>query len=424
MGRCHAVRLLVASMALVACSTRVDVFEVPSAVTDAAVADAGTIEVGCGACAPLELCAINHCIDAAGTSFLVSGLRHLCAVTSGALRCWGDNGGAQLGLGDSRDRASASAVGRFDDWLYAAGGQQHTCAIRSPGTLYCWGENSVGQLGTGDTDPRPRPVRVPGSGDFAQVACGGDNCCALRAGGALYCWGDNLEGNPGQDDAEGSADVLAPASVARGSTFTRVSVGAGHSCAVRADGALYCWGRNTDGQLGVGSGSARRAPTRVGSASDWRAVAVAQHHSCGVRGDGELYCWGRNEFFELGIGAGALDDATLFVEPVRVGRDTDWSAVALGSFHTCALKRSGALYCFGRALEGQLGIGVPVGDAPISVPTLVATALRFRSVTLGSFHSCALDADRRTHCWGANTEGQLGLADVLPRDVPVEVDVR
>lgn len=408
-------------LTLVACTERVEVLTSGTAGGAAPGGDGGAPRVGCGACQALELCAIDRCVDATSTTALGSGLRHACEVSFGALYCWGDNDGAQLGLGDTSDRLSPERLGGFEDWLAVTGGQQQTCAIRSPGTLYCWGENTVGQLGLGDDAPRNRPARMPGYEDYAQVSCGGDTCCALRAAGALYCWGDDIDGNLGQGDARGPTHRSQPVAVAPESRFDAVSVGSGHVCAIGSDGSLHCWGRNTDGQLGIGSrDTQRREPTRVGTYADWRSVSAGQHHTCGVRGVGELYCWGKNDFFELGIGRGSLDDATLYPKPVRVGADEDWSAVSVGGFHSCAIKRSGALYCFGRNTEGQLGLGDVRRAEPASVPTPVAPTQRFRRVTLGSFHSCVLDDARETFCWGGNTEGQLGLGDTTPRNVPAE----
>lgn len=404
------------------CSARVEVLSADGAGRTGPAADGGAVALGCGVCEALELCAIDHCVDATGTTALGAGLRHSCAVAFGALLCWGDDGSAQLGVAGSEDRLSPVRVDMLDDWLAVAAGSKHTCAIRSPGALYCWGENSAGQLGVGDADPRPRPTRVPGHEDFSQVVSGGDGGCALRADGTLYCWGDPLRGVRDLSGRPEPTFALEPEIVMGEHRFIDVSVGAEHRCAVRNTGELYCWGRNTDGQLGAGTREqARREPSRVGADGDWRSVSAGEHHTCGVRGEGELYCWGRNDYFELGIGPGSLDDATQYALPVRVGADSDWSTVATGGFHTCAIKRSGALFCFGRGAEGQLGLGASGRGEPIAIPRLVAPTQRFRRVTLGSFHTCALDEQRNLSCWGGNTDGQLGVGDTASRDDPTPV---
>ncbi|HEX2677148.1 MAG TPA: hypothetical protein VHM19_10925, partial [Polyangiales bacterium] len=281
-----------------ACSASVDVLEGPGkpGKTPDGV-DGGSPTQGCSFCGALELCAIDRCIDSSGTTVLAAGLRHTCQITDGELWCWGENTSGQLGLGNTSSHATPTRVGDANDWLDVAGGQHHTCGLRAPGQLWCWGENNVGQLGLGDTAPHFEPTRVGVIEDFSDVSCGGDNCCALRSGHTLYCWGDNLEGSPGQNDTPGALDVLTPSRVAGSLAIQRFSVGGAHSCAIRDDGALYCWGRNNDGELGLGSADPqRREPTRVGMDTDWRSIAAGQHHTCGVRGRGELYCWGRNDF--------------------------------------------------------------------------------------------------------------------------------
>ncbi|HEX7479428.1 MAG TPA: hypothetical protein VF331_16615 [Polyangiales bacterium] len=386
---------------------------------DAGSSDDAGAAPGCDSCGPLELCSVDRCLDASGITAIAAGLRHTCRLHSGFLQCWGSNDGAQLGLGNTIDRHSPTRVGNADDWVAVSAGQTHSCGLRAPGALHCWGENLVGQLGTGDGLSHSRPTRVGGSSDFRQVACGGDNCCALRGQGALYCWGGNLEGSPGQGDSAGAADITTPSPVAADSAWKQVSVGFAHTCAVREDGALYCWGRNVEGQLGIRiAAKQRRAPARVGTASDWRMVAAGHHHSCGVRGAGALYCWGKNESGALGIGSVVLDDTMLpatYAEPVRVGLQSDWSQVAVGWFHSCATKRSGALYCWGQASDGQLGLG---DGAPATTPSLVTVPSLVRTLALGSFHTCALDADRQVYCWGANAAGQVGTGDTAQHDSP------
>jgi alpha-tubulin suppressor-like RCC1 family protein len=416
--------MLVLGLAVSSCTETVRVLSGPDASSADAAIDAGMPDAGpgpevCLTCRAFELCAVNRCVDPAGLTQLSAGLRHNCIVRDGAIECWGDNARRQLASTDRTDRLSPVRVDASEEWLMVAAGDEHTCAIRATGALHCAGDNTVGQLGLGDRLPRDRFSPLPAPEDFTRISCGGDNCCATRLSGELYCFGDNLFGTPGLGDAEGSSDVDLPTRVMSDDRFTAVSVGTAHACAIRRDGALFCWGRNVDGELGVGrEATQQRQPMRVGRESDWTNVAAGEHHTCGIRGPGALYCWGSTEFGELGLGTDMLDDETLFAEPVHVGVDDDWASVATGWFHTCALKHSGALFCFGRAAEGQLGIGTYDRE---SSPKAVAPERRFRTLALGRFHSCAVDAERKLFCFGANTDGQLGLGDRMTRDAPTEV---
>jgi alpha-tubulin suppressor-like RCC1 family protein len=135
-------------------------------------------------------------------------------------------------------------------------------------------------------------------------------------------------------------------------TFRRVDAGANHTCAIAADGTLLCWGRNQEGQLGVGDQSDRLSPTQVGTDTDWSFVSGGDTHSCAIRGaEGALYCWGTNLNGEVGDPmAPAITTEPTFVSD-------GWAAVSAGSNYTCAIDRAGALFCWGLGSGGQLGLG-------------------------------------------------------------------
>ena len=197
-----------------------------------------------------------------------------------------------------------------------------------------------------------------------------------------------------------------------GTAWFAVDLGQGQVCAIRDDHALYCWGRNPEGEAGIGSqiGQAR-VPIRVGTESDWISIAGSQHHTCGVRGDGSLWCWGMNPFFEIS----AEDTAASFFIPTRVGTASDWATVGTGWFHSCGHKRDGRLFCWGRAIEGQLAQG---GGDPVREPTLVAMPNRWQRYALGSFHTCGVNATGALYCWGMGKNGQLGRGDNENRFAP------
>ncbi|HSA33476.1 MAG TPA: hypothetical protein P5077_07110, partial [bacterium] len=122
-----------------------------------------------------------------------------------------------------------------------------------------------------------------------------------------------------------------------------VSVGGSHTCGLKPSGELYCWGDNHHGQIGDGTIDDKNSPTRVGIESDWGSVSARREdHTCGVKVSGSLYCWGDNQWSELGDGT-ENDRAT----PTRIGTESDWASVEAGDFSTCGVKKSGELYCWG-----------------------------------------------------------------------------
>jgi alpha-tubulin suppressor-like RCC1 family protein len=393
----------------------------------------------CSDCQQNEVCVSNRCVAQPNIS---AGGQHTCGVASGALACWGDNSSGELGTGDTADKSKPVRVGgRSVNWMVVAAGAHHTCGLRMPGELWCWGDNSQAQLGLGNTNPmlpvttNPNNNGMQTSGtrsramfrvtstveDYTHLHCGGDNCCVRRSTGALLCWGANSNGNTGTGKPT-SGPVTMPTPVALGTSFSgNFSVGGEHTCAIRSDGALLCWGRNNHGQLGDGAQHASEpAPIEVGTNRDWLRVAAGGEHTCGIRAGNTLSCWGGNEYLQLGIGRDALDGAPLVAEiPNNVDNATDWRDIAAGGFHTCGTKLSGELLCWGHDDVGQVGNGMNV-DA-IDSPAAIMPPNAWTQLALGAAHSCGFDTLQQLFCWGDNAQSQLGLGDQRARNTPTEI---
>ena len=325
----------------------------------------------------------------------VTAFEHSCAIKDGHLYCWGDNRKLQLGLGDREIRATPTPVAERSAFLEVCAGDSHTCALRSDGVVLCWGDNFNGELGVGDNDPRDRPTPV-GDMHFAKLACWANLSCAIGLEGKLFCWGDNFEGQMGQNDPAGSPDHSLPTAVAPELTFREVAVGQGHVCAITAVGELYCWGRNTDQQLGTLPEQAQvRSPTLVDPDRRYRKVTAGMVHTCAIERSGQLFCWGRNYSGQLGLGA---DDNTVIGVPTQVGTEGDYTTVRASWFHTCAVRSNGFLSCWGRNIEGQLGLS---DLDQRSVPTRVGTSADCATWRRGT--STAAAFARRASTAGAKT---------------------
>jgi len=391
------VSIALVSLSLGACRREVQVLSDPDVPrVDAGAADDSGVRTG------------------SGRSDLASGGGHNCRLDVGILLCWGANRFGQLGIGSTASVDVPTPVGEVTDWVEVSVGDQHSCARRADGTISCWGSNESGQLGLGDRDDRLRPTRVPG-GPWTALSAGAMHTCAIDAAGALFCWGRNFEGQIGQDDLFGAPDVLSPAVVAAGTAFASVSGGDGHTCAITAEGSLYCWGRNDRSQCGLGPGVEiqYRAPQPVGDAL-WEQVAGTQHHTCGIRQDGVLHCWGLDTHGELGFG---VPEDTVVDVPTPVGSRDDWRQVDVHWFSTCAVGGDEAVWCAGRGIEGQLGQGED-DLAPSSRLVQVLSGERWARVSVGRFHVCAMAGETGAHCWGDNEAGQLGVGDRTRRYLP------
>ena len=177
-----------------------------------------------------------------------------------------------------------------------------------------------------------------------------------------------------------------------------------HTAALRADGTLWAWGDNGSGQLGNGSFTSTNQPVRVGDDANWQAVSAGGNHTVALRTDGTLWTWGYNYHGELGIGTFSTTPPNGTNQPVQVGTNANWQAVAAASSHTLAL-RNGTLWAWGYNENGQLGIGT---TDDVNRPVQVGTDANWRAIATGDSHSAALRADGTLWVWGFNASGQLG----------------
>ena len=204
--------------------------------------------------------------------------------------------------------------------------------------------------------------------------------------------------------------VASPASAAV-SKWLMVSPGSSHTCGIKVDTTLWCWGDNRWGQLGIGRwGSAESTPQEVGG-TGWSVVSTGSDFTCGIR-DGYRYCWGNNDNGQLGIG-----NTTDHYSPVRrSGENNNWATVTTGSRHACGLRTSGLAQCWGDNSFGQVGDRTTTDRfSPTTVYTVLPTG--WRSLSAGYNFTCALTANGgRRACWGSNYRGALGL-DIGPGDV-------
>jgi alpha-tubulin suppressor-like RCC1 family protein len=273
------------------------------------------------------------------------------------LYCWGDDHDGEVGDGPGNPEVVAAPVrvGTFEDWAKVSAGREHTCGVRENGKLYCWGLDEDGQVGDGVVNDFRvlAPRRIGTFEDWATVGAGDNHTCGVRRNGKLYCWGSNTQGKigVGSDDFD---PVLAPVRVGTFEDWASVSGGGGHTCGVRRNGKLYCWGYDGTGQLGDGDGSApHNAPVRIGAFEDWATVSAGREHTCGVRRNGKLYCWGLDDFGRVGDGDGDAPHNA----PVRIGAFEDWADGSAGSYHSCGVRKIGKLYCWGDDEFGQVGDG-------------------------------------------------------------------
>ncbi len=314
-------------------------------------------------------------------------------------------------------------------------GDAHTCAVLDNGTVACWGYNGDGQLGDGTTVNSDDPVLVTGGAmtgrTAVDVSSGATHTCALLDNASIACWGDNDSGQLGNGTTEDSlVPVFVSGGALEGRTVTSVSVGYYFTCALLDNHTVACWGSNDSAQLGRNTSDVAQSstPIAVGSfapsgSSGGAAIDSGAHHSCTIRVSGAVTCWGMNSQGQLGTGTDLPSKQTMSVASggAMVGRTAQ--EISAGLSHTCAVLDNNALACWGSNSDGQLSSTAPQPSAPS--PTLVTGgALEGRTVTdvsAGTFHTCALRDDAAVVCWGGNSSGQSGVDAETSSDVPVLV---
>lgn len=303
-------------------------------------------------------------------------------------------------------------------------GDQHTCAVKADGKVWCWGINSAGQLGIGNNATLvPRPTQVIDVVDAVEVSAGPYHSCARTRSGELWCWGANNAGQIGI----GSVTVVGvpPTKVSIVTDAKSISVGFAHTCAVRSDDSVWCWGANQYGQVGNGAASATAvsSPTKVAKVTNAKSVGAGGFHTCSLGKNGGVWCWGANNVGQLGHGledAGADAQIIPHATPVQATAELS-SDLASGFAHACATTASG-LVCWGANNTRQLG-SADTAD-PIGVPTkvVVPANLSLMAPDLGPQATCALASDGTgPWCWGMNELGILNQTTSGATPIPTKI---
>ncbi len=333
---------------------------------------------------------------------IAPGRYHVCSrKPDGALWCWGGNNHGQLGAGTAGSKTSAVRVDTLANAVVALSSDySRTCVVKSDGTVWCWGETPLAGAGGASADV-PVPTQVTGFGDAARVAAGRNHTCARKRNGTLWCWGKNNSGQLGDGT---TTDRPPPVEVtALGAEVVSVSAGGAHTCAIKTDGTLWCWGGGGSGQVGAGTAGNETQPVKVsGVGTGVAEVAAGGAHTCAVKTDGTLWCWGFSNYGQVGDGT-----MTTRLSPVQVtALGAGAAGVSTGIQHTCARKRDGTLWCWGMGDFGQLGDGTDKSkSSPVQVTSL---GNGVADVSLGQYFTCATKGDNTAWCWGESRDGQLG----------------
>lgn len=372
----------------------------------------------------------DDCSRVVGANRVAASYSHTCAVLEdGTVRCWGVSARGQLGygntnsIGDDETPAMAGAVPVGGLVREIGTGGSFSCALLETGAVRCWGQASNGQLGYGNDsqvgdDETPASVGdVQVGGRVTQLAVGRlHHTCALLESGSIRCWGAGGSGQLGHGNTERIGDDETPASsgdIPLGGRAIQVSAGDSHTCAILESGAVRCWGKNTDGQLGYGHTRDIGDDETPASAGDvplgGRAIQISAGtwHTCALLDTGAVRCWGSAREDVLGYpGNDTIGDNETPASAGDVPLGERAVYVSAPYQTTCAVLESGGVRCWGLL--------------PISFE---ASQLGGRAVqvAVGWNHACiALDSGG-IRCWGSGAGGQLGYGNTMSVGSPVAV---
>ena len=314
-------------------------------------------------------------------------------------------------LGQNTTKAFNIQVGTADRLISA--GWMHTCAINASGALKCWGNNGSGRLGDNTTTNRNTGVQVFGlTRAVVAVAAGSAHTCALLDSGFVYCWGENSQGQLGDGT---TTDRVRPTLVKGLNAVTAIDAGAANTCALSTLGAPFCWGDNAKGQIGDNTTTNRTTITWVHYLLNIKAISVGGTHVCVVTEANAAKCWGDNSQGELGDGGTTNQKVPEQVSGLIAGA----SAISAGAYHSCAVTNTSAVKCWGDNAKGELGDGTLIDRlTPTPASGLSSGSFAFLG---GGTHFCVLTFAFAAKCWGNNGYGQLGNGTTANQSVQVQV---
>lgn len=329
------------------------------------------------------------------------GFTFSCAVVGGGeLACWGSDltGGMSTPFPyDGRHRRRPELVPGVLDAVDVSAGYGHACILHRSGAVSCFGKNDLGQLGDGAIADRPTtPGPVSGLSGATAIAAGGNRTCALLGTDSLVCWGDASQGQLGDGRTGMGIVARTPVAIATTGSLASVSLSAAGGCVLDSEGRLSCWGRNQNGEVGVGSTTITPSPTPLTTSFTAVEVEGGNQDMCARDDADAVYCWGAHTMTQVPTRFGTV-----------VGDD-----LSLGGAGGCIVRSDRTVACWG----ALLGDGtVMTRDEPSAPVRDLAGVDEFE---LGLGHACAR-AGGAVYCFGDNTWGQLGDGTEIPFILPV-----
>ncbi|TPD71266.1 RCC1 domain-containing protein [Flavobacterium microcysteis] len=301
-------------------------------------------------------------------------------------------------------------------WQTISSGLDHTLALKTDGTLWAWGDNQYGELGDGTVVSKNQPVQIGTANDWQKISAGNNFSLAIKNDGTLWAWGYNIYSQLGNGNV---VNQRSPIKIGTATDWQSISAApgliGGHSMALKTNGTLWSWGNNFYGQLGDDTLTNKNQPVQIGTDTNWLAIAAGGAHSVAIKANGTLWAWGGNGLRQLGDGTNV--DKRI---PIQIGTATNWKSINVGYTHNFGIKTDGTLWAWGSGLDGRLGLG---SASAAAIPTQVGTDNDWAKAIAGAEHSLALKTNGNLWSWGKNESGELGLGTNSTTDIMVPTQV-
>ncbi|XP_039727874.1 putative E3 ubiquitin-protein ligase HERC4 isoform X6 [Pteropus medius] len=339
--------------------------------------------------------------------------------------CWGNASFGQLGLGGIDEEIVLEP--RKSDFFInkkvrdVGCGLRHTVFVLDDGTVYTCGCNDLGQLGHEKSRKKPEQVVALDAQNIVAVSCGEAHTLALNDKGQVYAWGLDSDGQLGLLGSEECIRV--PRNIKSLSDIQIVQVACGyyHSLALSKASEVFCWGQNKYGQLGLGIDYKKQtSPQLIKSllGIPFMQIAAGGAHSFVLTLSGAIFGWGRNKFGQLGLN----DENDRYVPNLLKSLRTQKIVyICCGEDHTAALTKEGGVFTFGAGGYGQLGHNSTSHEInPRKVFELMGSIVT--QIACGRQHTSAfVPSSGRIYSFGLGGNGQLGTGSTSNRKSPFTV---
>ncbi len=422
--------------------------------------------------------------------FSITKVRNFAIDNYGDLWGWGSGSNFAIGNGKNEDLSAPEIIRNSENvpWYKVAAGYNHTCGIDINGALWCWGDNQYGETGEGKgfiTTVSPFKFYWFSKGIWVDVGAGDNFTCGIyviNSQSKLYCWGDNSLGEigvPGKEKYFEPVEVKNP----HNKNWVTLSVAGKHICAIDEENILWCWGDNSESQIGVPVSQTPKGfqpiprMITVGGVGGWKSVFTSEKATCAYDLNNNLWCWGYGGDKNSGDGFGRLMIKKMIISyPTRVSSKVVIKGLSIGYKASCMLGEDFRVYCWGDRSGNAIGdaprgfadfdlawnkngynlspdVIVPMSDGicitsgnqlecwgenesgefasgdttPIIFPKITYKGDTWKSLSVpinepGKVFVCGIDNSGSLYCWGNNDHGQLGTWDTQDRYFPSRVD--